>query len=386
MKLAVFTDSYYPHISGVTTTVDQQTRKLAQQGHKIKIFCPKSKKLVNYEQSQPKNVEIIRLPANLPFPGYSSFSISIPTVTKSLKQIKKFKPNIIHIHTEGGTGWEGIICAKIKNAAIVTTLHTFLAHQEYLKNIKVGNLETFQKIVWKYILMLHNQAQVVICPSKVMKQEAIKRGLRAPTKIIANGIDLENYNVGNAHAHSLPKGNFQFIYVGRIAPEKSLHILIKAFKIIHQKHPKTKLTIIGEGPALSDLRNTAADLGLAGNIIFTGQIPRQQLINSDLISSANVFITPSKTENQPQSVLEAMAFGLPIIAVDALGMKELIQHKKNGFLAEPDNHRQIAKYAIKLVENPRLVKKLRAGCQKLIKNYSLTKTVQSLEKIYEKAA
>jgi len=380
MKIAVFTDSYYPHTSGVTTTVDQQSRKLASRGHKIKIFCPKPKKNNKHNLRLPKNIDVIRLPANISVFGYSTLPLSIPTVTKSLKRIRHFQPDVIHIHTEGGAGWEGLITAKIRKIPIVTTLHTFLAHQEYLKNWKIDKFENFQKIGWKYILMIHNQAKAVICPSKAMKKEAVRNGLEVKTKIIANGIDLEKYQ---PEPNPALTDNFELLYVGRIAVEKSLPVLIKAFKIIHQKHPKTKLTVIGDGPALPELRNMAAELGLAGNIIFTGRIPYQQLISSDLISSADVFVTPSKTENQPLSVMEAMAFGLPIIGVKALGMPELIKEGKNGFLAKPDKPEELAKYVTKLVENRKLVKKYRQGSKKLIKQFSLTKTAEKLEKTYD---
>lgn len=385
MKIAVFTDSYYPHTSGVTTTVDQQTRKLSEQNHKIKIFCPKPKNNTDKNLRLPKNIEIVRLPANISVLGYSTLPLSIPTVTKSLKQIKKYRPDIIHIHTEGGVGWEGLICAKIRKLPIVTTLHTFLAHQEYLKNWKLDKLENFQKISWKYILMIHNQANIVICPSKAMQSEAVKHGLEVKTRIIANGINLEKYK--NSRPKAGPplteNSNFHFLYVGRIAVEKSLPVLIKAFKIIHKKHPETKLTIIGDGPALSDLRNFVNQENLAGSIIFTGQIPHNQLINSDLISAADAFITPSKTENQPLSVMEAMAFGLPVIGVNALGMPELVRHKENGFLAEPDNPKDLAKYGLKLINNPKLIKKYGQNSLKIINQFSLVKTAEKLKQTYQ---
>ncbi len=381
MKIAVFTDSYHPHTSGVTTTVDQQTRKLAERGHKIKIFCPKPKKNSNNNLQLPKNIEVIRLPANISVLGYSTLPLSIPTVTKSLKQVRNFKPDIVHIHTEGGAGWEGLITAKIRKIPIVTTLHTFLAHQEYLKNIKLDRLENFQKIGWKYVLMIHNQANLVICPSRAMENESLKHGLETNTRIIANGIDLKKYQ---PEADPPLADKFHFIYVGRIAVEKSLHFLIEAFKIIHQKHPKTRLTIIGDGPALDDLRNLVNNKNLAGSIIFTGSIPHDQLINSDLISSANVFVTPSKTENQPMSVLEAMAFGLPVIGVKALGIPELVHHGKTGFLAQPDNPKEIAEFAIKLIEKPNLVEKMGKNSRQLVENHSLTKTAEKLEAAYQK--
>ncbi len=384
MKIAIFTDSYYPHISGVTTTVHQQAKILGQRGHKIKIFCPKFKKISADPIKPTKNVDVVRLPANLPFAGYSTLFISIPTVTKSLNQIKKFKPEVVHIHTEGGVGWEGLICAKIRKIPIATTLHTFLAHQEYLKNIKLGNLETFQKIGWKYILMIHNQAELVICPSKAMQEEAVKNGLEAKTKIIANGIDQEKYKYKNKNLNKNKNDNFEFIYVGRIAVEKSLDVLIEAFKSIHQKHPKTKLTIIGDGPELPDLRKLTNQLNLAGSIIFTGPIPHDQLISSNLISSADVFITTSKTENQPVSVIEAMAFGLPIIGVDALGMSELIGHQKNGFLAQPDKLKEVVKYANQLIKSPELAKKMGRKSRQLVSRFSLIKTAEKLEDAYQK--
>ncbi len=386
MKIAVFTDSYFPHICGVTTVVQQQASYLTQQGHQVVIFCPKNNKKIS-ENPQKNPVQIVRLPVNLPVLGYSTLPLSIPTVTKSLKKIKQIKPDLVHIHTEGGVGWEGLICAKICKLPIVTTIHTFLAHQEYLKNIKLGQLETFQKIGWKYLLALHNQANIVICPSQTMRREALNHGLKAPVTVIANGINLEQIKLSSSKKDqdNTPANDdeFNLIYIGRVAVEKKLNILLKAFQLVHQQHPQVKLTIVGSGPALSNLKQSIAQYNLESAMTLTGAINHQQLLKSDLLKQGDIFVTASKTENQPMSVLEAMAFGLPIAAVDALGMSELVEHQVNGLLAEPDNYRQLAKHCQQLIQQPKLRNKMGQASLQKVKKFSLNKTGRQLELLYQ---
>lgn len=384
MKVAVFTDAYPPYISGVSSAVDNQTIALANQGHEIMIFCPRYKK-GKKAVSPHKNIVVKNLPFSLSFPGYKDFKIAIPSGLRSIKSVKKFNPQIIHIHTEGGAGWEGLLCARSLDTSVVSTSHTFLAHPKYLKHVRMANLKMAEKFTWNYCLLFHNRVKLVICPSKAMAKELKSHGLETRTKVISNGINLNKFNLQPnreiVSKYELNNDKVNLIYVGRVSVEKSLDVVIKAINKINNHN--FKLTIIGSGPDSDKLKNLTKKLNLEKKINFIGQIPHDTLINSGLLKSADIFVTASKTENQPVSIMEAMAAGLPTVSVKALGIPELVKHKQNGFLAEPDNTQEIGSYLEKLISDQQLREKMAQKSLQLIKKHSLDNVAKQLTKTYK---
>lgn len=384
MRIAVFTDSYPPYISGVSSAVDNQTIALADQGYQVMIFCPRYKK-GKKSVSPHKNIEVNNLPFSLSFPGYKDFKIAIPSGLKSIKSVKKFDPEVIHIHTEGGAGWEGLLCGRSLDIPVISTSHTFLAHPKYLKHIRMANLKMAEKFTWNYCLLFHNRAEIVICPSKAMAKELKDHGLETKTKVISNGIGLEKFmhqpNKKIVDKYNLDNNKVNLIYVGRVSVEKSLDVVIKAISKINSNN--FKFTIIGSGPDTKKLKRLAKELGIKNKIHFTGQISHEILINSNLLKAADIFVTASKTENQPVSIMEAMASGLPVISVKALGIPELVKHKQNGFLAEPDNKQEIGKYLEKLIADSKLREKMSQKSLQFIKKHSLDNIAKQLIKTYK---
>lgn len=384
MKIAIFTDAYPPYISGVSSAVDNQTLALADQGHQIMIFCPRYKK-GKRAVSPHKNIQVKILPFSLSFPGYKDFKIAIPSGLKSIKNVKKFDPQAIHIHTEGGAGWEGLLCGRSLDIPVVSTSHTFLAHPKYLKHIRMANLKMAEKFTWNYCLLFHNRAELVICPSKAMAEELKDHGLETKTKVISNGIGLSKFmhppDKEIVSKYNLDNNKVNLVYVGRVSVEKSLDIVIKAINKIKRKG--FKLTIIGSGPDSDKLKKLVEKLEIEDKVNFTGQIAHETLINSGLLKASDIFVTASKTENQPLSIMEAMASGLPIVSVKALGIPELVKHKQNGFLAEPDNAEELGTYLEKLISNKKLRQRMSQKSLQLIKKHSLDNVAKQLIKAYK---
>jgi glycosyltransferase involved in cell wall biosynthesis len=384
MRIAVFTDSYPPYVSGVSSAVDNQTIALAEQGHQIMIFCPRYKK-GQKSVSPHKNITVKNLPFSLSFPGYKDFKIAIPSGLKSIKSVKRFDPQVIHIHTEGGAGWEGLLCGRSLDIPVISTSHTFLAHPKYLKHIRMANLKMAEKFTWNYCLLFHNRAKLVICPSKAMAKELKNHGLETKTRVISNGMGLEKFmhqpNKKLVSKYNLDNNKINLVYVGRVSVEKSLDLVIKAISKINSN--KFKLTIIGSGPDIKKLKKLAKKLKVKNKTNFTGRIQHNILINSGFLKAADIFVTASKTENQPVSIMEAMAAGLPIVSVKALGIPELVKHKQNGFLAEPDNTQEISKYLEQLINDPKQRKKMSEKSLQMIKKHSLENVAKQLIKAYK---
>jgi glycosyltransferase involved in cell wall biosynthesis len=177
--------------------------------------------------------------------------------------------------------------------------------------------------------------------------------------------------------------SINLITVGRISVEKSLDIAFQAFRIILIYHPEIKFIIVGDGPYKNQLEKIVNKFNLKEKIIFTGTIPNKKLIKENYYRSGDIFVTASKTETQGICIMEAMAFGLPIVAVKAKASPEIIKHNQNGFLANPDDSVDIAKYINKLIKNPELRKKFGKNSLKQIKEHSIKNVVDELEKIYQ---
>ncbi|MBN1503129.1 glycosyltransferase [Candidatus Woesearchaeota archaeon] len=382
MRIAIFTDSYYPYTCGVTTAVDNQARALTEKGHDVLLFCPGYKDL---KQSNKKNMEIVGLPMTYALPFYRGLDLTFPTAIKSIGYIQKFKPEIIHSQTEGGVGWEGQICAKVFRTPIISTIHTFFGDPGYLKHLRLDKSRIAQKMVWSYSVIFHNRSDLVICPSNSMKAGAIEHGLKKQVKIISNGIDLseiQSNSVGKNIKGKYGLGEINLLYFGRISVEKSIDVLIEAFRVVLLSFPQTKLVIIGDGPYFRKLKSRIKEYQLDNNVVLTGRIQHEKLINSGIIKACDIFISASKTENQPVSVMEAMAFGLPLVGVKKLGMAELIADKVNGFLCTPDDPVDIAKNIIEMIKDKNLREQMGFNSLKLIREHSLETTINQLTRTY----
>ena len=389
MKICVFTDSYLPYISGVTSAIVGQTNELASRGHEITIFCSTLKKEIKKLRNIHKNIKIIKVPFSFPVPVYKDFNFALPSVIKSAYLIKKFKPDVIHAHTEFGIGWEGLICARLFNLPIIGTFHTFFADPGYLKLIKAQNVEFIRDLIWKNSVSFFNHCNHVVSPSKKTKKELIKLGVTSPLTAVSNGISLPKLITQKKlktlkKKHKITK-KFNLIYVGRVGVEKSLDIVLKSLKLVLSSGHDIDLIIIGDGPNLNNTKDLVDKLGIKNNVKFLGRIPHTKLIKNNILRLGDAFITASKTENQPVSLIEAMAFGLPIIGVDARGVPELARNNFNGLISKPDNHKALSKNILKLIENKKLQKEMSNNAFVEAKTHDITFTGDKLEKIYNNA-
>jgi glycosyltransferase involved in cell wall biosynthesis len=180
-------------------------------------------------------------------------------------------------------------------------------------------------------------------------------------------------------------GDFAFIYVGRVSPEKSLDIVLRAFRRLVLKHSDVKFVIVGNGPSDEALDRQIVDLGLSEKVVRTGRVERDKLMAENYPLLGDAFVTASKTENQPVSLLEAMAFGLPMIGPRAKGIPELVTDGEDGIIFEPDDVGELTKAMARLVENPDLRAALSEGALRNASEHRIDKIGERLESIYKEA-
>ena len=170
------------------------------------------------------------------------------------------------------------------------------------------------------------------------------------------------------------------LYMGRVSYEKSIDIVLKSMKKVQKKIPEAKLLIVGGGPDLKKLKQLSKKLEV--DTIFTGIKLGQDLV--DHIYAGDVFVTASKSENQPMSILEVMSCKKSMVGVNSKGVPELIINNKNGLIAKPDNTEDIAKKIIRLLDNKKLREKFEKASLKSIKEYSIDKITDKWEEQYLK--
>jgi 1,2-diacylglycerol 3-alpha-glucosyltransferase len=391
MRICMFTDSFLPYCSGVTFSVLNQASELVKRGHDVCVFRPKPHKQdldENTSLDMPPEVEIFDVPFSVGITKVPKLRVTLPSFISSLWRVRKWNPDVVHMSTEWGCGWEGLIASKLLRKPTVGTFHTFFADPGYLKSFGLPSFNFIQQFMWWYSVRFFNACRLVTSPSKSVKDALIAHGIRFDPIIIPNGI--ERPVRVDADQIMKKRNDFgiygpSFVYCGRISPEKSLDVVLRAFAIVQKRRRRAKLVIIGDGPLKASLELQAVELGIQDNVLFLGHVSHERLIEENLLLLADTFVTASKTENQPMSILEAMSFGLPIVGPTAKGIPELIEDRVNGLLFKPDHHEEMARCMLVMANKRRQRKRMGHGALMFAAEYQMPQVVDQLEKVYQQA-
>lgn len=391
MRIALFTDSFLPYICGATFAALNQANALAERGHQIRIYCPGP---LNEKQTGPKapelhpSISIKRVPLSLPWGGQPNLNVVIPTLWPTIRDLRKFAPEVVHMHTEWGTGWAGIIAARRLKLPTVGTFHTFWDDPLYVQHFPWPNWKIVQRSMGAYSSFFYRRCATVIAPSAAAKNHLLKRGVDAT--VVSNGIPHTEWQSDEAIAQLKQKysltDRLTFLYLGRVSGEKSLHLCLEAFKRVHQKYPESRFAMIGDGPEMPRIKTIIQELDIQDSVVLTGAIPHDELMASNLPRIGDVFITASETENQPVSILESMTFGLPAIGPRSRGIPELIEEGKNGFLFEPGDVDGLVKWMNTIAAAPESLPAFREAALTTGRDHSIALSAERLEVIYGQRA
>jgi len=383
MKIAIFSDTFLPQPNGVANFVYQSAQSLAERGHEVCVFTvchAKHKALV----TSCEKINVIILPS-LPAGAYSGERLTLP-MGAAFKKLKKFQPDIIHSHTPFAVGWEAVWGAKILKTALVGTHHTFYDH--YLKHIK-ADYNWVKRFSWKYTVAYYNRCDLVLSPSQSLADVMSVKGLKKPIAVLQNFIDTGFFlPPASACVKNELKKEFgvkgkSLVYMGRVSYEKSIDQVLKAFALVLKKNPSLQLMIVGDGPERNNLEKLAVQLGIKSKVIFTGLLLGEKLVKA--LQANEIFVTASKSENMPLSVLEAMAVGLPMITVQEKGLAELIKDGVNGFFVPSDQPQALAEKILELIGQSKTLEKFSIASRELANKYSKENVTCLLEKAYEQA-
>jgi glycosyltransferase involved in cell wall biosynthesis len=376
MKIGMMVDLYKPHISGVTNYVELNKRFLEGEGHEVFVFTFGKK---NFPDD---DVNVIHTPG-LPFKDTGlQFNL---TYNKHARRLL-YTMDVVHVHHPFISGTLALRYCRPRDIPIIFTNHTRydLYAQAYLPMLPEAIGEAAMKT---YLPPFCRACDMVISPSQGMAEVLQRFGVDSEITVVPNGVELERYfapaiPIERAEL-GFPENCVVLAYIGRIAAEKNLAFLLRAFNGVAEAYSNVHLLIVGSGPELENVQDQAANLYQGNHIHFTGFIPYDQIPR--YLAVADAFVTASISEVHPLSVIEAMAAGLPVLGIVSPGIEDTIEDSHTGFLASNDLAAFTAKMA-RMVTEHKLRKQMGQNAHEASKIYDIRLTSEIMLGHYERLA
>ncbi len=377
MRIAIFTDSFWPQINGVTTSILNMVDALSQQGHHFLIFAPKPKKFPGPEPVFP-NTQIIWLPAE-PLPTYTDYLMAYLVPPSAKKTFNDFHADIVHVHTPFFVAQKGIKYAQRKKIPVIGTFHTLVSEfLDYVPIPKIKHNPIMKQLTWVYTKHVYGKCDVITTPTKVLAEELEEHGFKG-VRVLTNAIDYEQFSHGKTKKE---KNKQKLVYFGRVSFEKRIDVALDALFLLRKKYSNVEMGIIGSGPAEESLKRQARELGIEKNVRFWGALRGKAL--AEAVKQYTILVAPSPMETQGLYVLEGMAAGLCVVGANARAIPVALGKNERGLLFETNNVEDCAAKIEKVMKNPALQKKLTTNAKKWVKHYSKKAIAKEWMALYTK--
>jgi phosphatidylinositol alpha 1,6-mannosyltransferase len=341
----LLSDTYTPQVNGVTTVVARIVRVLREFGHEAVVVAPR---YPGHDPSPPPSSGSgggdaeLRIPS-APFPPYPAIRLSLPQFRTVARFLDAFRPDLVHVATEGPIGLTGRRYAVRRDVPLVTSYHTNFP--QYARHYGAGVIEP---LVWRWLRWFHRPARLTQTPGEAVCGTLLQRRIGRPV-VWGRGVDTAHFHPARHHPgwrRWLGGGDDTAIvlHVGRLAPEKNLDVLAEAWTLARRDlGQKATFVLAGEGPGA---RGLVARMPWVRHMGF---LDRDRL--ATLYASTDICVLPSDTETCGLVALEAMASGVAVIAADAGGFRESIVDNVTGLLAAPRDAAEFAAEIVALVQN-----------------------------------
>jgi glycosyltransferase involved in cell wall biosynthesis len=347
LRVMIVTDQYEPMVGGVPTVTRELARGLAERGHAVAVVAPSPGRR---GRTAAAGLVTVTFRGSVRWPWYEGQRLGLLPAAAARRLITAFAPDAAHIHSPLTLGRAARPAARRRHVPVVYTNHYLPA------NVHPSSPETaparprsraaaisgtvadaaVDTAFYGYLTGFANRCDRVTAPTATALRLLRDHGLRAPSQVVSNGVDLDAFAPGPPdqelrRRYGLPDGRPVVLSVGRLSPEKRADVLIEAAARL--AGPEAVLALAGTGPDSGRLRALAERLGVSARVRFLGFVPGADL--PGLYRLADVFAIASQAELQSLVTMEAMASGLPVVAVDAGALGELVHAGENGFLTRP---------------------------------------------------
>ncbi len=378
MKIGVFTNCYKPIINGVVGVVDLLKHGYCQAGHEVSIFAPA------FEDYQDREEAIYRYPS-VHLTRKLKYPVAIPWSPQINKVVKQLDLDVIHCHHPFVLGPLAAKIARHKKIPLVYTFHTQYGQYYHYVPLPEKLVDYYTK---RQIKGFCQGVTALTTPSDSARTVLHEYGVEREIEVIPNPINYNSFQNINGQGVRRKYGLNQervLINIGRIAPEKNLELLLKAFRQLLTQSPagigELKLMIVGDGPALVGLKEMAVALGIADQVVFTGAVDSAAI--PEHLAVADLFVMTSTSEVKPLAQLEALAAGVPIVAVTAAGANDTVVHGHNGLLVNADAG-EFATAVGDLLAQPDRLAAFRQAARETAREYSHTKIAADYLQLFQK--
>jgi glycosyltransferase involved in cell wall biosynthesis len=348
MRIALFSEVYWPMVSGVGVTLDRLVSALTARGHAVRVYSA----TYPLAPGVADRAEVHRSPS-IPLFLYPDVQWAFPRQRELLDDLAGFAPDVIHVATEFAMGLAGLKAAGQLGVPLIASAHT-----DYQKYAGRYGVSWALRMGWIYLRWFYGHADRVLVPSRIYERTLHARGVWH-TGLWTRGVDPAQFHPSFRTSawrtrFGIGPDDLLVTYIGRLAREKDLARLLEAWKRLEPVRGRAQLVLVGQGPLEEELRRRPVR-----GVHLGGLLSGRAL--SEAYASADLFVFPSATETFGNSLLEAMASGLPSLAVRAGGVMEYARHGVNAWLAPPQDTAALTAGLQQLLQDPEQRRRLALG-------------------------
>ena len=376
MNILMLTNTYAPHVGGVARSVESFTAEYRRRGHRVLVVAPE------FENIPAHETDVVRIPAIQHFNG-SDFSVPVPIPGYLSSTLAEFQPTVVHAHHPFLLGDAALRIAAGFCIPVVFTHHT--RYDQYTHYVP-GDSALLRRFAVELAAGYANLCDAVIAPSQSIARLLRAEGVQSPIEVIPTGVDVARFGHGNGRAArdacGIPPAAFVVGHVGRLAAEKNLPFLAHAVASFLRQCSRAHFVIAGTGPAQAEVERIVSEAGVASRCHMVGVLMHQDLV--DAYHGCDVFAFASQSETQGMVLTEAMAAGVPVVAVDAPGVREVVEDRCNGRLLDREDPREFAAALAWVADlNDAQRAQVRARALATAERFSLSHTAAQALRLYE---
>ncbi|XLY89229.1 glycosyltransferase family 4 protein [Ectopseudomonas mendocina] len=352
LHVALISETFPPEINGVANTLGRLVEGLRGRGHRVQLIRPRQE--VDQQAASESDLLLTR---GWPLPGYPGLQWGQSSLHKLLRRWKRQRPDVLYIATEGPLGLSALRAARRLAIPVVSGFHTNF--QQYTGHYGFGLLT---RAMTNYLRWFHNRTQLTLVPSIGQQVELQRRDFER-LALLARGVDSQLFHPRRRsealrESWGLGADDLAVVHVGRLAAEKNLGLLVKAFHALLRAQPqrRMRLILVGDGPLRANLQAQLPDA------LFCG-LQRGEAL-AEHYASGDLFLFPSLSETFGNVVLEALASSLGVVAFDQAAAAQHIHHGHNGMLARPGDETGFCEAACELLEDAEVLRRIRLNARR----------------------
>ena len=367
MHIAFVTETYPPELNGVSATVARAVRWLRTRGHLVHLVRPRQR-----GESAKDDAEEWRV-AGLPLPMYRDLRMGLPVFSGLNRRWRMKRPDVIHVATEGPLGWAACLTGRRIGVPVTSDLRThFDLYSDYY------GLGFMRGLVSGYLRSFHNATDCTFVPTTALATSLRARGFER-LSVVGRGVDAERFAPAQRseqlrQAWGATPDDPVLLHVGRLAAEKNIPLVLRAFESMQTLRPRARLVMVGAGPLRQNLERLAPP-----GVVFAGELRGQGL--AEHFASSDIFLFPSLTETFGNVTLEALASGLVVVAFDVAAASVHITHGTSGFVAEPGDDAEFVALARRAVEDLHRLSPMRQSARRAALAASWDSTLNGFEDV-----